>query len=614
MGDETHDEQQLGLLLDYLRRVRGFDFAGYKRGSLVRRIGRRMSAVGIDDYAAYVDYLEVHPDEFVALFNTVLINVTGFFRDPAIWDYLVDSALPKLLGAKAPDAPIRVWSAGCASGEEPYTLAMVLVRLLGAEAVRDRVKIYATDVDDDALATARAATYPERAMSSVPADYVDEHFQRTDDGYVFSKDLRRSVIFGRHDLVQDAPISRIDVLVCRNTLIYLNTETQARVLNRFNFALNDEGLLVLGKAEMLLAHTSVFTPADLRRRIFCKSTATTGRRKPAASGTAAAYDDSAVLAAEALRALLLESSPVAQLALDADGKLAFMNERCASLFDLTPRDVGRPFQDLDVSYRPIELRGHLDRARSERRPIRVRDAEWSRPGGEHIFVDVQLVPLLDEDAVLRGVAVSFVDVTRYHELQREVEHANLELGTAYEELQSTNEELETTNEELQSTVEELETTNEELQSTNEELETMNEELQSLNDELQSINDLLRGRTADLNAVNSYLESILGSMDSGVAVVDRELRIRIWNRQAEELWGVRSDEVVAEPLLMLDIGLPVDQLGPPVRAAITDGKSSDVRLHATNRRGREVECRIKVTPLGNGAGADPAGAIVLMAAD
>ena len=269
----------LEVLLDYLRRSRGFDFTGYKRTSLSRRVQKRMQDVGADTYLSYLDLLEVDPDEFTQLFNTILLNVTSFFRDPPTWDYLSGEVMPQLAAAKGADEPIRIWSAGCASGEEAYTLAMVAAEAIGAEAVRERVKIYATDVDEEALTQARQARYDARRVEGVPPELLERYFERSGDEYVFSKDLRRSVIFGRHDLIQDAPISRIDLLVCRNTLMYLNSETQARVLARFSFALREGGYLLLGKAEMLLAHSNVFTSMDLKRRVFRKVPGATLRER-----------------------------------------------------------------------------------------------------------------------------------------------------------------------------------------------------------------------------------------------------------------------------------------------------------------------------------------------
>ena len=254
-------------LLGYLMNARGFDFHGYKSASLARRMRKQMSTLGLDRFAAYQDYLEVHPDEFATLFNVILINVTGFYRDPPAWHAVRTIALPAILREKSPDAPIRAWSAGCATGEEAYTIAMVLAEELGPKEFRTRVKIYATDVDEDALSSARQAAYTDRQVEGLPPELLSKYFEQHDGVHVFRRDLRRQVIFGRHDLINDAPISRIDLLTCRNTLMYLNAETQARVLTRLHFGLNSGGFLLLGRAETLMANGHHFRPVDLKRRL-----------------------------------------------------------------------------------------------------------------------------------------------------------------------------------------------------------------------------------------------------------------------------------------------------------------------------------------------------------
>ena len=257
-------------LLEFLKRSRGFDFTGYKRTSLVRRFRRRMDAIGCTSFSDYMDHLEVHPEEYQQLFDMLLINVTDFFRDPPSWAHLRDEVLPTLLAAKEPDEALRVWCAGCASGQEAYTAAMVLPETLEDGAFRERVKIYATDVDEEALAAARLGIYSQKEVESIPPDLLEKYFEPAAQRLAFRKDLRRTVIFGRNNLVSDAPISRLDLLICRNTLMYFTAETQGRVLRQFDFALREHGVLMLGKSEMLLSRRDVFAPVDLKMRIFRK--------------------------------------------------------------------------------------------------------------------------------------------------------------------------------------------------------------------------------------------------------------------------------------------------------------------------------------------------------
>jgi two-component system, chemotaxis family, CheB/CheR fusion protein len=590
--------QEFEGLLQYLKHNRGFDFTGYKRSSLQRRVSKRMQGLKIERYGDYLDYLEVHPEEFARLFNTILINVTAFFRDTTAWECLAEAIVPHIMAEKNPHDPIRVWSAGCASGEEAYTLAMVLAEALGLEAFRRRVKIYATDVDEEALTQARHASYSTKALQPVPAALREKYFETSGDRGVFRTDLRRTVIFGRHDLVQDAPISRLDLLVCRNTLMYFNAETQTRILARFHFALTDQGFIFLGKAEMLLTRANLFTPVHLRHRIFAKVPRPTLRDRLLVVAQAGNMEVGNHLVGNIhLRDTAFDNTVVAQIVVDRQGNLVLVNQAARTTFGLQPQDVGRPFYELDLSYRPVELRSRIEQVFAERQAQNLTNVERPLLDGTLQYLDVRLVPLLDTEGSLLGVAVSFHDITHHRQLQSEVEKSRQDLGTAYEELQSTNEELETTNEELQSTVEELETTNEELQSTNEELETMNEELQSTNEELQTINDELHERTDEVNRARAFLESIMASLHAAAIIIDANFTVLMWNPEASEQWGLRTNEVEGHSLLTLDIGLPVEQLRAPVRAILSrTSPYEEIVLETTNRRGKAIQCRITCTPL------------------
>ena len=600
---------ELEPLLVYLKQSRGFDFTAYKRASLMRRVLVRMQTVGMGSFADYLDYLQVDSSEFTRLFNTILINVTSFFRDPQAWEFVASDIIPRLLKGTGAGAPIRVWSAGCASGEEVYTTAMLLAEALGREQFRKRVKIYGTDVDEEALSEARQAVYDRRRVEDVPADLLQKYFDRQDDRFVFNNDLRRSVIFGRHDLNQDAPISRINLLTCRNCLMYFNAEAQARILGRFRFALIEGGILFLGKSETLLTHSVSFGAVDVKRRLFTKAEGGPGERVGEIDRRRWIEPSDAI---QRLRDASTDVAPVAELLVDNGGKVVHINGQLRSVFGLNDRDLGRPLQDLELSYRPFELRSCIERAYAEHRPITHSEGAWSGPAGQTLYFDLLVVPVPDSDGSFLGCNCIFTDVTRAHRLQEEVQRTHQELETALEELQSTNEELETTNEELQSTVEELETTNEELQSTNQELESMNEELQSTNEELQAINQEARQRGNQLSQLNAFLESILTSLRGGVVMLDRDLHIQKWNRRAEDLWGLRPEEVQSRNFLNLDIGLPVDQLKGPIRACLaSDSEFTEVVLDATNRHGKPMRVKVTCTQLANPNGGDPHGVILLM---
>ncbi len=608
---ELWTEEQLERFLQFLKEKRGLDFTGYKRASVARRVARRLQAAEVAGLSTYMDRLEVDPEEFVHLLNTILINVTSFFRDTQAWEFLQEQVVPQIIAAKEPYAPIRVWSAGCASGEEAYSLAIVLAEALGEEAFRERVKIYATDIDEEALGQARRATYSARALEPVSEELRAKYFRLVNGQFTFNPELRRAVIFGRHNLLVDAPISNLDLLVSRNTLMYFNAESQRRVLSLFHFALNNTGYLFLGKAEMLLTHAHLFTPIHLRHRIFRKVPVTTQREQAlvmAQGGNGVAMDQ--LDQSLRLREAAYETSPTAEVVVDINWTLVSANAAARALFGILPEDIGRQVQDLTISYRPLELRSRLDQVFSRHRPLREVEVEFADPRGEARTFDVDFFPLAEAGGVI-GASIAFTETTQYRDIQGALERTKEELQNAYEELQSSNEELETTNEELQSSNEELETTNEELQSSNEELETMNEELQSANEELHTANEQLRLSTDDTNRANAFLQSVLRNLKLAVVVVNTELVVLTWNEHAEEMWGLRAEEVVGDFLLNLEFGLPLEQVRALVRrTASGESRSEEVTLQAVNRRGREIRCRVAMAPL-LGHSRDVTGVIIMM---
>src|SRR5439155_5353866 len=258
-------------LLEYVRDTRGFDYTSYKRPGLIRRFQKRMDAVGAKSFEEYEASLGNDGAEFAHLFNTILINVTGFFRDAEAWEYLRREVIPRILEYRTGSSAIRVWSAGCATGEEAYTAAILLAEALGEDEYRQRVKLYATDVDEVALAHARLAIYQPNQLEGVSTELRERYFHEHDGGFLFRHDIRRGVIFGRNDLLQDPPISRVDLLISRNTLMYFESAAQKRILANYSFALQRNGFLMLGKAEALQSRTSLFAAFDLKQRVFVKN-------------------------------------------------------------------------------------------------------------------------------------------------------------------------------------------------------------------------------------------------------------------------------------------------------------------------------------------------------
>ena len=594
-------------LLEFIRDSRGFDFSGYKRTTLVRRVGKRAGELGLDSFAAYHDYLQGNPEEFPILFDKILINVTDFFRDTPAWGFLRDEVVPEIVKK---NTNIRVWSTGTASGQEAYSAAIVFCETLGPELFLRRVKIYATDVDEEALAEARTG-YTAKDLEGLEPGLRTRYFEPMGGRFQFRQALRRALIFGRHDLMQDAPISRLDLLMCRNTLMYFTAEAQGRILARFHYALNDDGYLFLGRAEMLLTHATLFSPVDLKQRVFAKVPKLQLRDRLLLIAQAGNNDVSNQVARQIrLRELATEGSPNPQLVIDAVGNMALANHAARRAFNLGPADIGRALRDLEISYRPIDLRTPIDQALRDRRAVAISQVEFPLVDGSFKQYEIQVIPLVDEDGSVVGVSINFLDTTALSSVRAELERSKQEVETAYEELQSSNEELETTNEELQSTVEELETTNEELQSSNEELETANEELETTNGELQAINSEVRIRSEEFARLNTFLHAITGRIPLGAAVLDGEFSVHVWNEHAAELWGLRPDEVVGQQFFALDLGLPLKELRTMIRAVARGKPNTDeMTVDAVNRRGRKIACKVTVSALVDGSKAG--GVVVLM---
>lgn len=528
-------------LLQELAEQRNFDFRGYKKTTLERRFRRRMFQLNLGDYAAYGEYIRKHPDEVNHLLNTILINVTEFFRDPPAWEILRHEILPNLLKRIKPGHSFRAWSAGCASGEEPYSIAILLAEHFGPRIQDYDIKIYATDIDEDALNTARRGEYSLEAVRSVRPEWREKYFHGK--GLLrVNREIRRLVIFGRSNLGHDAPISHVSLLVCRNVLIYFDSDLQKQILTRLHYALEPGGILFLGKSESQLTNSSQFQRINGRWRIFQRitSSALGEERRENQADASDVPPNGMIRSAQELENLrqqqryLLDTLKVGVFCLSAEDIITQHNNAGLTLLGLAPAILsGKRLADTDLYVRIPELGGQLQATRinneSSRFPAHIRS------GNEDKLLDVMIRPLLDERGQRRGTLIYLDDQTLQEKLQTTIE----ELESTSEELQSANEELETTNEELQSTNEELETTNEELQSTNEELETTNEELQSLNEELETTNQELEERTKELDQVNSVYAQTLEKIRLPVMLVNQERHIEFWNQMALKLFGFKS---------------------------------------------------------------------------
>ncbi|MFL5275423.1 MAG: CheR family methyltransferase [Myxococcales bacterium] len=578
-GDEPQ-ARELEEILQKLREARNFDFRSYKRATLYRRVLRRMQDHGKSTLAEYSALLDSHPAEYDALLSSMFIKVTSFFRDKDTWDELSKRVIPQMLAEKRPGEEIRAWCAGCATGEEAFSLALTLAEVLGPSFTNQDVKVFGTDVDEKAIAFARHAHYPTDHVESIPPRLLKEWFVEENAGYTIRKDIRRCVVFGVNNVLGDAPISRLDLLLCRNVFIYLDAKMQKRVLHRFHYALRRNGILVLGKSELIPFAAKIYDTVDLSRRIYRKD----GKREVDLGQERLVglleqdtidrteRDVTADLGTvDQFHRDVLQSLRVPVVATSMDGAVMLWNGAASALWGRSESEVtGKKLATLNLPGLSGELLIEKSRAvrdgRSEREV-----SPGSVPAGDSVparQLDVEVSILRDPAGERQGLVYVAHDVTTFREMEGEARRATderqasfEELQTLTEEMQSSNEELETTNEELQSANEELQTTNEELQSTNEELETTNEELQSTNAELDATNRELAHRTEEMNKLAFYQRTILRSLSAAVVVLDPQGRINMWNLAAERLLGLAEGEALGQVLWTLAIpAIPRPVLG------------------------------------------------------
>jgi len=539
------ETEQLSLhqLISELANNRNLDLRGYKTTTLERRIRKRMAEVNTRNYSEYLEKLHQDPHEVDILLNTILINVTEFFRDPQAWEALRAEALPGILRALKPGDTFRAWCAGCASGEEPYSLAILISDFLRDKLGDYDIKIYATDIDEDALTTARRGEYDAERLRRVRPEWRERFFTGSTRLRI-NREQRRLVIFGRSNLMMDAPISHCQLIVCRNLLIYFDNATQKQILGRMHYALEPGGILFLGKAESKLSESHLFRPLNLRWRLFQRldNRAETLGLPPARQ----VEEETPVMdkTTQQLQMLqlyhhyILDTLKSGIMELDSTDIVVNHNEAALAIWGLgAGRLQGRRLQNTEVVVRCPEMARHLEESRGNQTAVEFQCPV--RTNSDEKIIHVSIRGIVSEEGERTGTLIHCDDISLQEKLQTTIE----QLEATGEELQSANEELETTNEELQSTNEELETTNEELQSTNEELETTNEELQSLNEELENMNDELEQRTRDLHEVTGRYAETLRRMPWPVMLVDREEKIQLWNAAAQKLFGVSATSVV-----------------------------------------------------------------------
>ena len=584
-------------LLHNLAEERDLDLRGYKHTTLERRLRKRMSQLSIGSYESYLDHVRANADETNLLLDTVLINVTEFFRDPAAWDVIAEDVLPMLLKNMRPGGSFRGWVAGCASGEEVYSLAILIAEHFGSSVGDYDIKIYATDVDEPALSLARRGEYPVERLRRVRPEWRTKYFTDQQRPRVI-RDIRRMLIFGRSDIVHDAPISHVQILVCRNVLIYFDSLTQTHILNRLHYALDPGGVLFLGKSESKLSDSVLFRPINSRWRIFRRLPLAQPDPRPNRREENLVTEDGSKSRQELdnLRLyyrVLLETLEPGVLALDTRDVLVNENESALKLWGVSGMKLtGKNIVETPLATRCPELLARLNESHKAGDRMSKFHCELN-VDDESRTLQITIRPVMAPDSNRVGTLVCAEDVSHRDKLQNTIE----QLEATSEELQSANEELETTNEELQSTNEELETTNEELQSTNEELETTNEELQSLNEELENMNEELEFRTRELDNLNSRYAETLERMPWAVTVLDSNSKVQFWNSAAEKLFNLQATSVIGLELVQLPIQQSLRQLLLRKVRAVTEKKKASVLRGQELKSGRATSTMdVHFTPL------------------
>ncbi len=562
---EEKDQSGLEKVLILLRAKTGHDFSLYKKNTVYRRVERRMGIHQIDRIAAYVRYLQENSQEVDLLFKELLIGVTSFFRDPAAWEQLQGEAIPACLSRRPAGGVLRAWSAGCSTGEEAYSLAIAFKEALEQVKPKDNftLQIFATDLDRDAIDKARQWVYPANIAADVSPERLRRFFIKDGNGYRVVKEIRDMATFATQNLIMDPPFTRLDILICRNLLIYLTPELQKKLLPLFHYSLNPGGVLFLGSAEAVSTFTDLFAPLNIKSRLF-------QRRESVLPAEPVAFPPSFVpalpgvpkevpmvkpaanLQSLADQLLLQHFSPPAVLVNDK-GDILYISGRTGKYLEPAAGKANWNIFAMAREGLRFNLGSVFQKSLRQKGAITVKGLNVGEDGGTQT-VDIT-IQAIEEPEALRGmVMIVFTDVAippekkapgrsktspsgsaRVLELEQELRQVREDLRTTREEMQTSQEELKSTNEELQST-------NEELQSTNEELNTSREEMQSLNEELQTVNAEQQTKMDELSRLNNDMRNLLNSTEIVTVFLDNDLHVRRFTTGANKLFKLIPGDV------------------------------------------------------------------------
>ena len=592
-GELGASSEALNKIFAMLRNTSRVDFSYYKHGTIKRRIVRRMFLRKIDSLEEYLRFLRKNHDEVEALFNDVLINVTVFFRDPDAFEVLRKQAFPLMLNGKGPNAPIRIWVPGCSTGEEAYSLAIALLEYLGEKASDFQIQIFATDVSENIIQKARAGVYPESIAMDITSERLRRFFQKVDSGYQISKSIRDMCVFAKQDIAKDPPFSKLDMISCRNVMIYMGQLLQRRIIPLFHYALNSDGVLFLGSAETVGGFDDLFTSIDKKYKIYSK--------KPSASTVAFNFvpqfdmdeeprsqNEAAPQRVDLQRVadqILLNRYAPASVMVNSKLDIVQFIGQTGRFLDPAPGDASLNLLKMVKSGLQLELRLGFEKVKQT--GTFRKEGLLIEHNGSLKNLNFEIIRVKNTPGKELYHLVVFEEVSRTHGsppettgtekpakkagntklTKTELESARLkeELEATRDYLQSIIEEQRTTNEELRSANEENQSSNEELQSINEELETAKEELQSTNEELQTVNEELQNRNDELSQLNNDLNNLLSSVNIPIIMLGNDLRIRRFTPMAEKIMN----------LIATDVGRPITDIKPNLK--IQDLRQSIARV-------------------------------------
>jgi two-component system CheB/CheR fusion protein len=573
------EPEHLDRIFSLLRSHSGVDFGKYKLPTVQRRIQRRMAFHKVGSVKDYLKILNDNPDEVGQLYQDILIHVTRFFREPESFKMLANEVFPAIWKARQGDAPLRIWVPACSTGEEPYSVAMTLMEYVDQQTESVPIQIFATDISETAIEQARSGIYPASGVEEISPERLRRFFSKADGQYRINKPIRDLCVFARQDLTRDPPFSKLDLIVCRNVLIYLGQAVQSRLMSVFHYALKPTGFLMLGSAETIGLHNDLFEISDKKHRIYRKKTAPTPAdmhfaapySRPAAARAGQGPEElrgTGAVQSEANRLILDRYSP-AGVIVNEELRIIHFRGQTGRFLEPAPGDASLNLLKMCREGLLHGLRTALTTAKKKDEPVR-RGGLRAKTNGDFIEVTVEVIPLAAAEAG-RHYLILFQDVepaaplprivpqkrrtkgTIGKEEQDELERLQKELIASREYLQSIIQDLEAANEELQSANEEILSSNEELQSTNEELDTAKEELQSTNEELNTVNEELHGRNEELARINSDLINLLHGVQIAIVIVAGDLKIRQFTPMAEKVLN----------LIPGDIGRPIGHIKPNI---------------------------------------------------